>query len=209
MAWRRRLLLLHRDLGCVAVGLTVVYAVSGIVVNHRADWDPNNARHEDVRPVGLPSALLGSPAPAAGDASAAAAEGQLARAHDARLALRIGQAFGRSERPWKVFWRGPDLMTLLYGRGDSDLIDYHPSTGQAVWRTKTERPVLRALNFLHLNEGRGFWTYLADAFAALLLFMAISGVLLLRGRLGLWGRAGILVGAGVVIPVVAYFLLVP
>ena len=30
---------IHRDLGYVAVGLTFVYAISGLAVNHVADWD--------------------------------------------------------------------------------------------------------------------------------------------------------------------------
>src|SRR5688572_31795033 len=32
---------LHRDLGYLAVGLTVMYALSGLAVNHIADWDPS------------------------------------------------------------------------------------------------------------------------------------------------------------------------
>ena len=31
----------HRDIGYFAVGLTVVYATSGLAVNHLKDWDPN------------------------------------------------------------------------------------------------------------------------------------------------------------------------
>jgi hypothetical protein len=32
---------IHRDLGYVCVGLTLVYAVSGVAVNHVRDWNPN------------------------------------------------------------------------------------------------------------------------------------------------------------------------
>src|SRR4029077_1401611 len=32
---------IHRDVGYSAVGLTFVYAASGIAVNHVAYWDPN------------------------------------------------------------------------------------------------------------------------------------------------------------------------
>jgi hypothetical protein len=45
---------LHRDLGYLAVGLTVVYAVSGLAVNHIADWDPNFAHSERVVELGRP-----------------------------------------------------------------------------------------------------------------------------------------------------------
>jgi len=59
--WRPALLALHRDVGFFAIGLTVVYSVSGIAVNHREDWNYNTATSEETRPLGLPSALLGTP----------------------------------------------------------------------------------------------------------------------------------------------------
>ena len=36
--WNR---VIHRDLGYLAVGLTLIYAISGFVVNHVQDWNPN------------------------------------------------------------------------------------------------------------------------------------------------------------------------
>ena len=37
---------LHRDFGYIAVGLTFIYALSGLAVNHIADWDPNFENYE-------------------------------------------------------------------------------------------------------------------------------------------------------------------
>jgi hypothetical protein len=39
--WRWWFRVLHRDVGYLCVGLTLIYAVSGIAVNHVADWNPN------------------------------------------------------------------------------------------------------------------------------------------------------------------------
>ena len=39
--WRKWNNILHRDIGYIIVGLTLVYGVSGIAVNHTADWNPN------------------------------------------------------------------------------------------------------------------------------------------------------------------------
>ena len=39
--WRKLNNALHRDVGYLVVGLTIVYAVSGLAVNHRADWNPS------------------------------------------------------------------------------------------------------------------------------------------------------------------------
>jgi len=41
LPWRRWLHAAHRDVGYLAVGLTLVYAVSGIAVNHNSTWDPS------------------------------------------------------------------------------------------------------------------------------------------------------------------------
>ena len=65
--WRPALRALHRDIGYLAVGLTFVYALSGLAVNHIADWDPNfdnyEARHQVATPLpdgGTSSRRLGS-----------------------------------------------------------------------------------------------------------------------------------------------------
>src|SRR5205814_9255155 len=39
--WRGWLRAVHRDFGYVAVGFTLIYALSGIAINHIKDWDPN------------------------------------------------------------------------------------------------------------------------------------------------------------------------
>ena len=41
MNWRRLNNVLHRDIGYLAVGLSIVYGVSGVAVNHKADWNPS------------------------------------------------------------------------------------------------------------------------------------------------------------------------
>ena len=41
MNWRRWNYILHRDIGFLCVGLTLVYAISGVAVNHVKDWNPS------------------------------------------------------------------------------------------------------------------------------------------------------------------------
>jgi hypothetical protein len=40
--WRKGNRLIHRDRGYLCAGLTVVYAVSGVAVNHLRDWTPTS-----------------------------------------------------------------------------------------------------------------------------------------------------------------------
>ncbi len=37
--WRKTATLLHRDVGYFFAGVVVVYAISGIALNHKEDWD--------------------------------------------------------------------------------------------------------------------------------------------------------------------------
>ena len=41
MNWRKWNNILHRDIGYLCVGLTIIFAVSGIAVNHVENWNPN------------------------------------------------------------------------------------------------------------------------------------------------------------------------
>jgi hypothetical protein len=202
MRIRPLLVALHRDVGFFAVGLTLVYGVSGIAVNHREHWDYNYSRELRVERIGLPAELLGK-------ADAAAQPGELARAEQDVLVKRIVQASGRTDPPYNAFWRGPDRLSLFFGSGDQDVVDYSPSTGVIQHVRRAKRPLLRQLNFLHLNEGHGLWTWFADGYAVLLLFLAISGPFIIKGRKGLAGRGGLYLALGVGVPIALYFLLAP
>jgi hypothetical protein len=201
MKWRPTLVAWHRDLGFFSIGLTVVYAVSGIAVNHRHHWDYNYSKSQEVLPIGVPSALLDVPPGEAVD------EGRLARDREAELVAKIGAALGRGEPPRKVFWRGKDRLSLFYGEADEDIADYRPSRGDVEGFVRSDRFLVRAMNFLHLNESRTVWTWFGDAFALILIFLAISGAVIVRGRKGLKGRGGLLTLAGILLPLLAVFLL--
>ena len=41
MRLRRLIAVVHRDLGYACAAMTIIYAISGVAVNHVADWNPN------------------------------------------------------------------------------------------------------------------------------------------------------------------------
>ena len=194
MKWRRLLYVLHRDIGFICFGLTVVYAVSGIAVNHRHHWDYNYSIDYDTRDIGTPAALLD-----AEKSSAPASD--LARDRQDELIAALMVKTGRSTPPRKAFWRGPDRLSLFFGDKDWDIIDYLPASGTVEITSKNDRLLLRDFNRLHLNELRKKWTWFGDAYAVALLFLAISGIVMVKGKRGLRGRGGIYVAAGIAIPV--------
>ena len=103
----------------------------------------------------------------------------------------------RACEPQRSSLPAPDAIQLFYEGWNGEA---HTREGWAVVERPRERPLLRDANFLHLNHARGLWTWFADAYAALLLFLALSGVFVLRGRNGLGGRGKWFVLAGFAIP---------
>ena len=165
---------IHRDVGYSAVGLTIVYAVSGIAVNHLAEWDPNfthaTRTHE-----------LGGPLP--GDDQAASKQ--------------VLAVLGIHETPKEVYREGDEIEILLERR----TLHAVAATGHVVDEAERPRFFLRAANWLHLNRGKKAWSYFADAYAAALLFLALSGMFMLPGRKGLIGRGAVFMLLGASIPI--------
>ncbi len=174
--WRPWLRALHRDFGYFAVGLTFVYALSGLAVNHIADWDPNFVEKERTLHVA-------APLPDDDDEAAAA----------------VAAALHLTAKP-----KGVDRITddELEVRYETTTLNVNLKSGEVQERTRTPRRGLRVANWLHLNRGKKAWTYVADSYAVLLLFLATSGLFMLPGRKGLIGRGGILLVLGTAIPVI-------
>lgn len=176
MRVRRLIRVLHRDFGYFLVGLVVFYSVSGVAVNHIDDWNPSYST--TVTPV-----RLGPLAGATLDA--------LEREVVARAGLDEGDVAGR-HRP------DPRTVVVFLPHGGEARVDI--ATGEGTIRRVETRPFLFESNVLHLNHLKGVWTWVADAFAVLLLGLALTGLFMLKGRTGLGGRGKWFVGAGLLLP---------
>jgi len=205
MPWRKTLFVLHRDVGFVALGLTLVYAISGIAVNHRRDWDYNQSTTEQELRLEPASVMLRDLPGERRDAIARDAS-VVTPEEEKQLVSAVSAALGRPEGPRNAFWRGPDRLSLFFGKEDHDTADYSPSSGAVHRVLRSDRFLLRQLNFLHLNESGRAWTWVADLYAVSLLFLGVTGVVMVKGRSGLWGRGGLLVAAGVLLPIAAWLL---
>jgi len=173
--WRRWNNILHRDLGYLCVALTVIYAVSGIAVNHIHDWNPNYKIERVERAF--------DPFPVA--------------ERDAMVAQAI-ERLGLPDPPNEVFRPDPATLQLFY---DGWSVEVSAEAGVAVVERPRDRFLLRDANYLHLNHPKGLWTFVADIYAGLLLLLAVTGMFVLRGRKGLAGRGKWFVLAGLVLPV--------
>lgn len=183
---RRRVLLrallrsLHRDAGYLAVGLTIVYALSGLAVNHVADRDPSFDNYERTHQLQGP--LSGS---------------------DAEVSKNVLAALAIRETPRDVYRSTDDTLDITF---DKRTLHVTLSRGQVLDQGQEPRFFLRAANYLHLNRGKKAWTYVADTYAVGLLFLALSGMFMIKGRQGFFGRGLVLVSLGAAVPI-AYVLL--
>lgn len=174
----------HRDVGYVAVGLTFVYALSGLAVNHLTDWKDGDAsfssytREVDVAPLPAPS----------GDSEK----------DDHAIADAVRKKLGIVQEPREVYRLDATKIDVTF---DKRTVHIDVAAQRAVDEGQKPRFFLRAANWLHLNRGKKQWTYVADAYAAGLLLLALSGIFMIPGKKGLVGRGAVLVGIGIAIPV--------
>lgn len=174
--WRKWNTILHRDIGYLVVGLTLVYGVSGIAVNHTADWNPSyriEKRTTQIEPI---------------------VEEQ--REAIVRAAL---DRLGLTEDPQNTFRPDPGTLQLFFER---EMYAIDLPTGKVVVEAVQPRRVLFEFNQLHLNAPKRAWTYIADVYAVGLIVVAITGLFVLKGRTGILGRGAWMTAIGVLVPVV-------
>lgn len=172
--WRAWLRAVHRDIGYLAVGFTLIYALSGIAMNHIDDWDPNFHATEltlKIAPIGV-------------------------ELSDAEATRRVAAAAGATGAIDDVY-RAGDEVRLSYQDGTKLTVIGDTLTVQR----RRDRFFFRAADWLHATRGKQAWKFIADLYAALLLYLAISGIFLIKGRLGLRWRGTALIALGLAAPI--------
>lgn len=181
---RRWARVIHRDLSYFFAGVVIIYSVSGIVLNHKRDFNSNyTIRRSEVQMPGT------YPAPAEVSRETAS---EMLRAADP--AARYAKHYASGQHRIKVFVAGGSVLEV-------DM-----QSGRAVYEKLTRRPVISAMNRLHYNPNR-WWTRFSDLFAASLLVITLTGLVMVPGRNGLRGRGGIELVAGIAVPILFLLLL--
>ena len=171
---------LHRELGYLVVGLTLVYAISGIAVNHAHHWDANYSRTLEQLRIEAP-----------GTGPTAEIEPLVLASLDLR-------------EPVKNTWRAaPDLFQVFLEGGQYDV---NLVSGEVARHGFARRPFIFDVNFMHLNSGKAPWTGIADVYAGILCVLALTGIWLVKGGKGLKGRGGVMMALGVALPIVYAFV---
>lgn len=150
--------ILHRDIGYLCVGLTFIYAISGLTLNHISPtFNPN---YQIEKTTGLVSPLVQGTEP------------------DMEYIQKILGQLDESGKYKNGAFVSPGVLRIFV---EGNTIDVNLSTGAVQMERVGKRPILYGINALHLNKAKGLWTWIADIYCIALFILAFSGVLMIRG----------------------------
>ncbi|MFK5957459.1 MAG: PepSY-associated TM helix domain-containing protein [Lutibacter sp.] len=172
--WSR---ILHRDIGFFFIGTTLIYAISGIALNHMSDWNPNYS--VEIKHFTTSINLE-----------------KTATTKDYVLTL-LDKIDNRNNYKSHYYPDKNNIKIFLRG-GSSVYVNIKSGKGIAEYLKK--RALIFETNYLHYNPNR-IWTWFSDIFAASLILFVITSFFITKGKKGITGRGGIYMLLGIIIPV--------
>jgi hypothetical protein len=182
-AFRKWSRILHRDVSYLFAGMILIYALSGILMNHRNSLNPHYS--VDVQEFKVSQDLTDK------------------EKIDKALVLDILQPLDEEENYTKHYFQKDGRMKVFLKGGSSLVVD--TQSGAAVYEKLERRFLLSDMVKLHYNPGK-WWTTFSDIFAVSLVLITLTGMVMVKGPKGFWGRGGILFLLGVIVPILFLLL---
>ncbi|MEN8203404.1 MAG: PepSY-associated TM helix domain-containing protein [Bacteroidota bacterium] len=180
MNWRKVNRWIHRELGFLFFGMSIIYGISGIALNHGA------ARHWNPGIISRSESFSYEPV--------------LTKTEVNRDVIEeILEITGEKKNYKQYYFPNSDYL-MIYLKGGH--INVHLPSGDISLTRVRNRPVFMEMNYLHYNKPKKLWTWFSDLFAFGLILIAVSGLFLVKGKKGISGRGGILTLLGILIPLV-------
>jgi len=177
--WSR---IIHRDFGYIFFGATLIYALSGIALNHLSDWNPNYS----VEITEFETELNLNKSEKVMD----------------NIMLLLDEIDDRDEYKKHYYPSSQELKIFLSG-GSSVVVDLESGYGYAEFLRK--RPMFYEVNYLHYNPNN-WWTWFSDIFAGALIILSLTGLVMIKGKKGITGRGAWLTALGIIIPLLFLFV---
>ena len=180
MNWRKWNRWIHRELGYLFFGMSIIYGISGIALNHGVarHWNPGIVSRSE-------SFNYQSP---------------LTKSTVTREVVEEILEITGERSNYKQFYFPNDEYLMIYLKGGHINV-YLPDGSLTVTKVRN-RAVFNEMNYLHYNKPKRLWTWFSDLFAFGLILLAISGLFLVRGKKSITGRGGIITAIGILIPFV-------
>ncbi|MBU2553968.1 MAG: PepSY-associated TM helix domain-containing protein [Bacteroidetes bacterium] len=177
--WRKWNRVVHRDFGYLFFGMTLIYAISGIAINHIKDWNPNYVVTAEEIQV---ETINSKP--------------------DKTIILSWLDDIGESDAYKSHYFPDETFLKVFI---DGGTVYFNLETGEGLIEKTTRRPLFREVNYLHYNPIK-YWTWFSDIYAGGLIVLALSGLFIPRGETGITGRAAWMAILGILIPLVYLFI---
>lgn len=177
--WRKWNRAVHRDFGYFFFGMVLIYAISGIAINHIDDWNPNYvvlAEDVNIDPPGK-------------------------KINKSEI-KKLLEPFGESENYKSHYYPNDEIVKIFIKDGTAY---FNLMAGNGLIEKTKRRPLFREVNYLHYNPIK-YWTWYSDIFAGSLIILALSGILIPRGAQGITKRGAWLTVFGILIPVIYLFI---
>lgn len=161
--------------------MTIIYAVSGIALNHKNDFNPNYiiTKEKVACQIYISKDLI-----------------------DKAEAIKILNQIKEEEKYKKHYFPKEDHVKIFIKSG-SVYINY--KKGEAIIEKLKKRPLIYEFNFLHYNPGK-LWIWFSDIYCIALLLLALSGLFILKGKNGIKRRGAWLTSVGIIIPIIFLLL---
>ncbi len=179
--WRKWNRAIHRDFGYFFFGMSVIYGLSGIALNHMRDFNPSYVITREEIIVDLPSDPYSL--------------------NKSEVLLLLEDI--KEEGNYKKHYYPDSYQMKVFLKGGSVVFDLE--TGEGLIEKIKKRPILHEVNLLHYNPTI-LWTWFSDIYASALILLAVTGLFILRGKNGITRRGAWLTMAGVIIPIVFLIL---
>jgi len=181
--WRRYNNAIHRDFGYFFFGVTLIYAISGIALNHKVmkDWNPEYVIKR--KEILLNDSVTKEKA-------------------TKEYVIGMLKLFEEEHNYKNHYFPYPDELKIFLEDGS---VVVNTATGKATMDINRKRQVFNQFNFLHYNPNR-WWTWFADIYAGALAILALTGLFVLKGKNGITRRGAWITVAGVLIPIIFLFL---
>ncbi|PIE50703.1 MAG: hypothetical protein CSA38_01680 [Flavobacteriales bacterium] len=168
----------HRDIGYFFSGLIIIYSISGITVNHIKELhDPDFMLTK--KEITLDKVY------------------QKAEITD-EIILGFSKMVG--EEDFQLYDFPTPTQVKIYYENASLSIRFNEKHG--FYEQLKKRPILYQANLVHLNRV-DYWRWFSDIFALSLMFLSISGLIMLKGKYGFTRRGYILFILGLIPPLIA------
>lgn len=169
---------IHTHLSYFFMGMILIYAISGLTMNHLKDFNPQYM-------ISVKEYKADGNYP----------HTQNFTKDQVKELLKTIEEDGNYT---KHYYPNPSTMKVFLKNGSS--FSMNTQNGEVKYEGLKKRPFFSQLSSLHYNPGK-WWTLFSDIFACSLIVICLTGIFMNKAKKSIWGVGGVELLAGILIPI--------